>query len=457
MRTRQEVKDDLSHVIRCQKELMDSVDGSGIAISPEQKRQIEDWQQEARGFEAEITAIDETEAIREKVEKQYASLKTPEARKVTPIIENALSRPQIEVNMPVYQKLRAFEDTVQGRADAFLCGQWLRAIGWGDFKASRWCEDNGLNLRAMSEGSFTGGGALAPVQFDQRLINLREEYGVFRANTYVFPMSGDVATIPRRIGGVTGYWPGEAGAITESNPTVDNVSLVAKKRAAMTYVSKEMAQDAVLNLADFVATEMALSFATIEDQCGFIGDGGSTYGHMIGLTILLGETAARAGFTNALATHDSLGEVDIDDLNSIIGKLPLFAHPGAKFYCSQTAKALIFDSLLAAGGGNSMTDLSNKPVPRFLGYPIVVTQTMFATPTAAAANNEVMVLFGDLTQSSTLGSRAGVVIERSDDYRFANDQIAFKGTERFDINNHNVGSTTSGDVGSMVSLVGCTS
>jgi HK97 family phage major capsid protein len=72
----------------------------------------------------------------------------------------------------------------------------------------------------------------SPVQFNQAIIDLREEYGVFRMAVAPTPMGSDSMTIPRRAGGLTAYFPGENGAITESQKSWGQVTLNAKKIAA---------------------------------------------------------------------------------------------------------------------------------------------------------------------------------------------------------------------------------
>jgi HK97 family phage major capsid protein len=63
-----------------------------------------------------------------------------------------------------------------------------------------------------------------------------------------------------------------------------------------------------------------------------------------------------------------------------------------------------------------------------------------------------MILFGDLRASSTLGTRRGVTVKASEHLYFSNDQLAVMGTERFDLNNHNLGNNST--AGAIVGLVG---
>jgi HK97 family phage major capsid protein len=64
-------------------------------------------------------------------------------------------------------------------------------------------------------------------------------------------------------------------------------------------------------------------------------------------------------------------------------------------------------------------------------------------------------LFGDLTKSSTFGDRRQTTISVSDQVYWANDQVGIKGTERFDIVNHDIGTATV--AGPVVALQGLNS
>jgi hypothetical protein len=102
----------------------------------------------------------------------------------------------------------------------------------------------------------------------------------------VVPMGSDTLNWPRRTGGLTAFFTGENQAVTESQAAWDNVNLTAKKCAVLTRMSTEIEQDAVVAIADWLVGEMAYAFASKEDDCGFNGDGTSTYGGMRGLTVL---------------------------------------------------------------------------------------------------------------------------------------------------------------------------
>jgi HK97 family phage major capsid protein len=72
----------------------------------------------------------------------------------------------------------------------------------------------------------------------------------------------------------------------------------------LTTVSNELNEDAFVNLADDVAGEIAYAFAKKEDECGFVGDGTSTYGGIEGVASkLLGQTED-VNFVDFGGNHD---------------------------------------------------------------------------------------------------------------------------------------------------------
>ena len=73
----------------------------------------------------------------------------------------------------------------------------------------------------------------------------------------------------------------------------------------------------------------------------------------------------------------------------------------------------------------------------FYGYPVVLTQAI----TAASTNGDVLAYFGDMSLAAYLGDRRGLTVEFSNSAlnAFEQDEIAVRGSERFDLNCANVG------------------
>jgi HK97 family phage major capsid protein len=347
-----------------------------------------------------------------------------------------------------HERLRSFQGPTAHR-DAFRVGQFIRATVYDSPDAVEWCRDQGVVTRASSEGINAAGGVLVPEEMMNAIIVLREVYGVFRREATVVQMKADTFDWPRRTGGLTAYFPGENAVPTGSNSTFDDVSLTPKKLAVLTRMSSEITEDAVIELADYLANEIAYAFSSKEDDCGFNGDGTSTYGGIRGLTTLAIDGNHNAGKFVAAAGHNTFATLDAIDITGLMGLLPQYALPNAKFYCSEMAYAICFARLLATAGGNSTLTLKGTPGLNYLGFPISIAQKLPAITTTLSG--KAMLFFGDLQKAAALGDRRGVAIRPLNERYADNDQIGVMGTERFDINCHDVGDNTT--AGPIVALV----
>lgn len=349
-----------------------------------------------------------------------------------------------------YKKLKAFSAT--GEETAYRAGMWGRAVIFGDPAALRWCKDYGV--RTQLEGTFTAGGALVPDEMSSAIIDLREEYGVMRNVARLYPMGSDTLIVPRRTGGVTAYFAGEDSATTESSKTWDQVELVAREVSALSKFSMSLAEDAVIDLAEDLASEMAYAFATKEDECAINGDGTSTYGGIFGIRPKIIDGTHTAGAIDATSGTDNLSEVDADDLDLLRAPLPQYASRNAKWVTHKAGKAVVFDKILRAAGGNTQEMVAGAMRPSYLGDEIVVSQSMFSATTGTTGNNVAMLLYGDFMQGCAMGDRRGftvqVLVERYAELR----QIGVIASERFAFVAHDLGDTST--AGPIVALIGAT-
>jgi HK97 family phage major capsid protein len=340
----------------------------------------------------------------------------------------------------VYGKLKHF--TSNDRAWRF--GTWCLAA-MGHKKSAEYCAANGMGLRTKAhlEGVNSQGGFLVPDEFENELVTLREQYGVFRRNAKVYPMSSDTLRIAKRSSGLTAYFVGEANAITESTQVFDSNTLVAKKLAAITTVSNELLEDAVINIADDIAGEIAYAFAQKEDDCGFNGDGTSTYGGIVGLANSLTD----ATYQVSDGTASTCAGVALADINKGLGKLPAWAYQrnNVKIYCHKSVYHTVFERHTMAAGGVTAAEIAAGAQPRFFGYPVEFAQVL---PTQAAADiiggGATFAYIGDLAQGCYFGDRRSTSIAFSDSAlnAFEQDERVARGTERFDIVCANVGSSS---------------
>ena len=309
----------------------------------------------------------------------------------------------------------------------------------GNKSAQQWVSDR-YGVKAHGETNNSLGGFLVPDELEQAIIDLRARFGKFRANTRVLNMSRDTLLINRIAGGLTASFVGEGSSISETDASFDQVSLVARKAATLTKYSRELAEDSVVNLGDFLAGEVARAFANTEDEAGFNGDGSSSNGGIVGLKNAVGSAGQKTGSGNAYS------ELTLADLTGTVGLAPefVFSQGTPKWYMStQFYHTVVLDLLADAGGNTNLTLAGGVAVPSLFGYEVVLTDVMPKTE----ANSQICAYFGALELGTTMGDRRPTEIAVSEDRFFEADQIGVRGTTRFDINCHDVGdSSTAGAI-----------
>lgn len=300
---------------------------------------------------------------------------------------------------------------------------------------------------AVTSKDASGYSNLIPEEFGQDLIDLRERRGVIRRLFKNQPMTSDTRTDPRRQGGLTAYFPGEGGAGTESNKTWDNVRLTAKDLMVLTRYTNQINADAVINVGDDLASEIAYAFADKEDKCGLIGDGSSTYGGIVGATTALTNVSSAAGLVTQGTSNTWAAQV-LGDFDAVVGKLPQYADTDrACWVCHRTYYYTVIEKLIQASGGVPAYEVregNRRPRPMFKGYPVEFSQVM----PSATATTGITVLLGDFSLGASFGDRQMDDIAFSEhatigtENVFERNQIAVRGTERMDINVHDVGDST---------------
>jgi HK97 family phage major capsid protein len=324
-------------------------------------------------------------------------------------------------------RLRAFlgEDAMPA---AYLAGQFYAAALFGNEVSRKWCADHGIAIQnALSGGDNSRGGFLVPPEIETAIIDLREQYGVARQYCRVRPMSRDTLSIPVRDGGLTAYAVGENTEITASDKKWKQVELTARKWGVLTKYSSELAEDAVISIADDLTQEIAYAFAAAEDNALFNGDGTSTYHGIVGLA-----NAVAAGSTYTSATgNTSFGTLDMADFEGCVGKLPDYVGIQPAWFISKAGCWASMMALMNAAGGNTAEILAGERRATFMGYPVVWSPVLNKTLTVQAST--IIAYFGDLRLAVELGSRRGMRVKVSEDRYMEYDQLGILGTERYDL------------------------
>ncbi len=344
--------------------------------------------------------------------------------------------------VPAEAKSRAAVKSFDGadaEKEAYLAGLFYSAAMYGNKNSAQRLSDCGVQM-AQQVGDDTKGGYLVPTVLENRLIRLVEEYGVARRSARLMPMGvGGTFNIPRRTDGYTAYFVNELAEGTESDLTLDQISLVAKKMMVLSKWSTELPEDALVQLGDIITAEIAYCFAQKEDDCYFNGDGTATYGTITGWKNAL----AAGSKVTAASGVTSLGDVTQGVFEEAIGKLPLFPGIAPKWYMHHSTWANVCQRLAMAAGGNMVDNFVNGvPQRSFMGYPVEISQVLAGGAPGADLAGETVMYFGDMAMGSTFADKRGVTIDTDSSVYFTSDAIALRATERFDINCHEVGTAT---------------
>jgi len=355
-------------------------------------------------------------------------------------------------------RLKSFKGP-NAEQDAYRAAMWLAASLCKSQFAQNFCNTHGISTDFVNydpahiqslhqEGVNVSGGYLVFDEFETTIIRLVEEFGLVRRKMKNIPMIGDTKSTPRRTGGLTSYFVGEGGQATESTGSWDMVKLVAKKLAAITVSSNELVSDAIISIADELTREIALAFATKEDNSGFQGDGTSTYGGIFGLVPRLSAlNGVDDGGGLVLAAGNLFSEVTDANLLKLMGIIPNYPGLMPEWYCSKPFWYQVMVRLIRATGGATMAEMDGERRLIYAGYPVNWTSGTTAMPTTDA-NSQIACLFGDLPMAAQFGDRAGITIATTteatvgDTSMFDTDSFAVRGIERFDINVHDVGTAT---------------
>jgi HK97 family phage major capsid protein len=328
-------------------------------------------------------------------------------------------------------------------------GMWFKALT-GEERAQRWCIAEGIGLtRASGESTNSASGFLAPLDFDNATINIREQAGAFRQGCEVRPTRSDGQIRPRRTGGLTANFVSEGATIPESSLQLGAVESSQKKMAILARSSSELFEDSASDLGEFLTSEIAYAFATAEDDCGFNGDGTSTYSGISGLA-----TKIQSSFKSSIAAasgHSTFLTLDSTDVGNLVAGIMGAAVPGAAWYTSITGYGQLFCRLAGTSGALVSNLLPDGTIQAsYMGHPIRFSAKLPDSSSSLAG--KPMLFFGNLAMSSLIVERQQqTVLAISRERALDTDQVLVRAVQRMDIVNHDVGdASTRGPIAMLV-------
>jgi HK97 family phage major capsid protein len=322
-----------------------------------------------------------------------------------------------------------FEDTAD-----FLQSTWHHADRFLTNRDATVTRHEKLAKHQTIQNSFgsvvpADGGFLIPETMRAELLRVALESAVVRPRATVIPMESLRVPIPMIdstsnvssvYGGVIAYWTEESAALTESQGSFGRVVLDAKKLTAFAVAPNELVADASA-FSGFIDSAFPQALAWYEDVAFMKGSG-------------VGEPLGFIGASNP-ATVTQTAETG-QGANTLVWEniVKMYARmlPSSLSRAVWIADIATFPQLatmaLSVGTGGAPVWLNNGvegPPMSILGRPVIFTEKANTLGTAGDIN------FVDLSYY-LIGDRQSMMAASSTDYRFGNDQTAYRVIERVD-------------------------
>jgi HK97 family phage major capsid protein len=218
-----------------------------------------------------------------------------------------------------------------------------------------------------------------------------------------------------------------SASIGEKSPTFDFASLESHKIGGIVRVPRELDEQSIVPMGQFLARYGAIEFARAEDTWAFLADGTTPYEGVRGVTRVARENA-RSVVLAAGKTKPS--DATLDDLRGLRTKVNKAALNGklSAYYLDSTWEARL-PAFRTAAEPNVYQRLPDGTAV-LDGYPVVWTDVLEPYGTAAAADKPVAV-FGALSLW-WMGEHGSPRMDQSEHVWFANDQLAVRFIEEID-------------------------
>ncbi|RZU12450.1 HK97 family phage major capsid protein [Kribbella rubisoli] len=277
----------------------------------------------------------------------------------------------------------------------------------------------GIEQRSTLKSTATQ--ALPVSVYDRIVQHMVESSAVLKAGaTLINTDNGNDLQVPKSTAFSTAALFGEGATITASDPTLAVVTLKAYKYATYFEVSHELANDGNVDLLGFLARQAgeSLALAYGNDLVNGTGTGQPT-------GVLTTATPGVSGITGTGTTLGTQGTAGMgtDILYNLDASLaePYAAAENRAWLMRNASRAVI----------RKLKDTTGQPVVgadgnSFLGAPFVVDPFM-----PAMANLAESIAYGDFSRYFVRIAE-GIRFERSDDFKFQTDMVAFRCVIRID-------------------------
>jgi HK97 family phage major capsid protein len=215
--------------------------------------------------------------------------------------------------------------------------------------------------------------------------------------------------------------------IPEKSPTVTFASLESHKIGGIVRLPRELDEQSIVAMGQFLARYGAVEFARAEDTWGFLANGSGTYETVKGIVDTARDNDCALVLTNGNTKPSDATLEDFRAVRGLVNKAALNGRLSA-YYLDTTWETRL-PSFRSAAEPNVYQRLPDGSA-MLDGYPIVWTDVLTPYGTEPTANQPLLV-FGALS-FWWLGEHGTPRIDPSEHVWFANDQLAIRFIEEID-------------------------
>jgi len=282
-------------------------------------------------------------------------------------------------------------------------------------------------LNLSTRNALTPSDIPLPTQFSGEMRELISEFGVVRRRMSPYPIGMGTAR-PARMGTRPAFGSiAMSAAFGEKSPKISFASLESHKLGGIVRLPREIDEQSIVPMGQFLARYGAVEFARAEDTWGFLADGSTDYEGVRGVVQIAKDNAH---FLALGAGKTKPSDATLDDFRALRRQVNKAALNGrlSAYYLDSTWETRLPSFRTSAElnvyqrlpDGSAILD----------GYPIVWTDVLEPYGSAASADKPIAV-FGALS-FWWMGEHGSPRIDTSEHVWFANDQLAVRFIEEID-------------------------
>lgn len=282
-----------------------------------------------------------------------------------------------------------------------------------------------------------------PTQWPTEIRELINQFGVARSRMTHFPIGAGTAKPPRMKTRPAFAKIAMSGTIGELSPQIEQASLESHKIGGIVRIPREIDEQAMVPMGQFMAKYGAVEFARAEDTWAFLADGTATYEAVKGITKTAVDNAKNLQLAATKTKPSDATLADFRTMRTLVNSAALGL--GAKYYMHSTWEGQLrtFNT-----SSDPFAYVPNAPGtrdaiggPNLDGYPIVWTDVLQTFVTTAQVS-KFLAVFGCLDYW-WFGEHRNPRIDYSSDVYFTTDEIGARFLEEIDFDYMDVGATSS--------------